>query len=103
MSSVKPHTAISLQEAVDRAPTLSQLSRLAADSAARLELVRPLLPPGMRNAVRAGGLDELGWCLLVPHNAAAAKLRQLVPAMLAKLQAADRPVSGIRIKVVRAL
>ena len=38
-------TALTLQQAVAQAPTLARLSELAAESAARLAIVRPLLPP----------------------------------------------------------
>ena len=41
------------------------------------------------------------WGLLVPHNAAAAKLRQLLPALMAALEAAGHPVPAIRVKVLR--
>jgi hypothetical protein len=94
-------TTISLQDAVGSAPTLARLSQRAAESAARLRAVQPLLPPGLRPLVRPGGIDEAGWCLLAPHNAAAAKLRQLIPALLLALQAAGHPVSAIRVKVAQ--
>jgi putative hemolysin len=96
------HVAISLRDAVDRAPTLARLSRMAAQSALRLRIVQPMLPAGLRELVRAGPIDEASWCLLVPHNAAAAKLRQLIPALLSCLQAAGHPVGAIRVKVERA-
>jgi hypothetical protein len=99
---VNRHTAISLQDAVDRAPTLARLSQLVAESSLRLQIVQPTLPPGLRTLVRAGPIDEGQWCLLVPHNPAAAKLRQLLPALQATLQAAGHPVGTIRIKVERA-
>jgi hypothetical protein len=95
------HTAISLQDAVDRAPTLARLSQLAAQSAQRLRIVQPLLPVGLRELVRPGPIDEKSWCLLAPHAAAAAKLRQLIPALLTHLQAAGHPVGAIRVKVER--
>lgn len=100
MNAVK-NVAISLQEAVGRAPTLAHLSRLASESGARLAVVRPLLPPGLRELVRAGAIDDKGWCVLVPHNAAAAKLRQLLPALQERLQASGHPVDAIRVKVER--
>jgi hypothetical protein len=91
--------AIRLQDAVEHAPALARLARMAAESARRLQIVQPALPAGLRELVRAGALDETGWCLLVPHNAAAAKLRQLMPALLRHLQDAGQPVSAIRVKV----
>jgi len=96
------HTAISLQDAVGRAPTLARLSQMAAESAAWLRLVRPVLPPGLRQLVRAGPIDEAGWCLLVPHNAAAAKLRQWAPTLIKHLHASGHSVEAIRVKVETA-
>jgi hypothetical protein len=101
VNSFKP-AAISLQDAVERAPALARLSRLAAESAARLRAVQPALPPALRELVRPGPIDETSWCLLVPHNAAAAKLRQLTPTLLQRLQAAGHPVDAIRVRVERA-
>jgi len=99
--SLPKHTAIRLQDAVDHAPTLARLSRVAAESALRLKIVQPRLPSALRELVRSGPIDEAGWCLLVPHQAAAAKLRQLTPALLETLQAAGHPAAAIRIKVSR--
>ena len=42
------------------------------------------------------------WTLLAPHNAAAAKLRQLAPALQAALAVAGHPVRTLRIKVAQA-
>jgi hypothetical protein len=50
--------------------------------------------------VKAGPLDAQGWCLLVPHNAAGAKLRQLVPALTAHLRSHNFPIEKIRVKVM---
>ncbi|MFV0680338.1 DciA family protein [Ottowia sp.] len=93
---------IRLQDAIEQAPTLAQLSQRATASAACLRAVQPLLPPALRSAVRPGNLEDGHWCLLVPHNAAAAKLRQLVPTLVAALQSTNHPVNTIRIKVERA-
>ena len=53
----------------------------------RLAAIREQLPDTLRDQVRAGPLDETGWSLLVPNGAAAAKLRQLLPALQATLDA----------------
>ena len=94
-------SALSLQQAVAEAPTLARLSEQVAEGAVRLAVLRPLLPAGLREAVRPGAPAPDAFSLLVPHNAAAAKLRQLVPALLDALQAAGHPVPAIRVKVVR--
>ncbi len=74
---------------------------MAAESAARLAVILPVLPPALRPLVRAGAPDGDAWTLLVPHNSAAAKLRQLAPALVSALSAAGHPVATIRIKVAR--
>ena len=55
-----------------------------------------------RTLVQAGAPDADGLTLLAPHNAAAAKLRQLAPALLAALDGAGHPVNAIRVKVLRS-
>ena len=92
---------LTLQQAVAQAPTLAHLSRLASESAARLAVVRAALPPGLRGLVQPGAPEGEAWTLLVPHNAAAAMLRQLAPALLAALTAAGHPVQTLRVKVAR--
>lgn len=90
-----------LQQAVAEAPTLASLSALAQESAQRLATIRPLLPAPLRGVVQAGAPDADGWTLLVPHNAAAAKLRQLAPALRDALTRAGHTVPAIRVKVIR--
>lgn len=94
-------TALTLQQAVAQAPTLARLGELASLSATWLQIIRPQLPPALRALVQAGAPDTDGWTLLVPHNAAAAKLRQLAPALARALADAGHPVAAIRVKVLR--
>jgi hypothetical protein len=93
------HHPVSLQQAADESPTLARLASLVRESSQRLEAVASLLPPGLRAAVKAGPLEGASWCLLVNSNAAAAKLRQIVPALQAHLRVRGWPVDTIRIKV----
>ena len=95
------HSAIPVLQAVDESPTLAQLSRLARQSSARLALVRPVLPPALRMLVQPGAPEPDSWCLLVPHAAAAAKLRQLLPRMMLALEEGGEPVQTIRINVMQ--
>ena len=90
--------SISLQEAAQAAPSLTRLYGLVRESSERLEAIRPLLPPALRACVQAGPIDEDG-CLLVNNSAAAAKLRQLLPALQAALRARGLPVRNIRLKL----
>ena len=95
----RTHQMMSLQQAIHAAPTLSHLSELVAQSQKRLGVILPLLPPGMRKAVRSGPLDGTDWCLLVDNTATAAKLRQLLPAMKLALEHKGMAVGQLRIKV----
>ena len=72
-----------------------------AASASRLDTIRPLLPPALRRGVLAGPIDDDEWCLLVPHPAAAAKIRQLLPALRSALETAGHPKRDIRIRVIQ--
>jgi len=93
------HFPISLEQAAQDSPALARLTERVRLSSDCLATVRPMLPPTLRTLVQAGPFDEGAWHLLTPSNAAAAKLRQFVPAILAKLQAKGLPVKEVRIKV----
>ena len=94
----RPLTAL---EAAERAPQLTSLTQRAQAARERLAIIAPLLPAPLRKSVRAGGLDEQSWCLLAPHNAAAAKLRQLAPSIAAALRVRGLPDLALRIKVAK--
>ncbi len=91
--------AITLQQAAQESPTLAGLASLARESGERLKAVESLIPPPLRKAVQAGPIEGTGWCLLVRGNAAAAKLRQLLPALAAGLRTRGYDVQAIRLKV----
>lgn len=93
------HQPLSLQQATQESPMLARLSELTRDSVARLEAVRPMIPAVLRPAIQAGPIDGPNWCLIVNGNAAAAKIRQLLPAMEAHLRSKGWEVSAIRLKV----
>ena len=88
-----------MQQAADESPTLARLAQLARESGERLGAVESLIPTSLRTAVKAGPIDGDAWCLLVEGNAAAAKLRQVLPAMQALLCDRGWQVSAIRIRV----
>jgi hypothetical protein len=79
-------------------PLAALLARVQA-SEARLAAVRELLPPGLREQVSAGPLDDAGWTLLVPGGGAAAKLRQCLPRLHEALAARGLAAAAIRVKV----
>jgi hypothetical protein len=93
------HYAVSLLQATEESPALAKLGALTRDSSARLRAVEPLIPPALRQAVQAGPIEGDTWCLLVKGNAAAAKLRQLLPALEAHLRRKGWEVSVIRLKI----
>ena len=86
-------------EACEGAPTLARLAALARESRERLEAVSFLIPGPLRSAVKAGPIDGPSWCLLVDNNAAAAKLRQVIPALVNRLQDGGWQIASIRLKV----
>jgi hypothetical protein len=90
---------VPLLEACEEAPTLAKLAQLARESRERLEAVQFLIPAPLRSAVKAGPIDETSWCLLVDNNAAAAKMRQVLPALIAELRRRGTQVNSIRLKV----
>ena len=88
-----------LAQAADESPTLSRLAVLARESRERLKAVEILIPVGLRSAVQAGPVDGSGWCLLVESPSAAAKLRQLLPAIQERLKVRGWDVQSIRLKI----
>ena len=90
---------VTLQQAADESPTLAKLTQLARESGERLKAVELLIPSSLRAAVKAGPIDGTAWCLLVDNNAAAAKLRQVLPALIAHLCDRGWQVTSIRLKV----
>jgi hypothetical protein len=93
------HQTVTLLQATQESPMLTRLSELSKDSVARLKAVEAMIPAVLRPAVIAGPIDGSNWCLIVNSNAAAAKIRQLLPAMAAHLRTKGWEVSAIRLKV----
>lgn len=93
------HHAIPLHQAAQESPALARLVDRVQASSSRLQAIRGLLPAPLRASVQAGPIDEGQWCLLVGSNAVAAKVRQLIPALMLHLQACGLSVQSIRIKV----
>lgn len=91
--------SVALGDALDRSDALTSLLRRLHESRARLQAIHEPLPEALRGRVRAGPLDDAGWTLLVPSGAAAAKLRQLLPALEDALRQQGWPALPIRIRV----
>ena len=90
---------VTLLQAAEESPTLARLAELARESGERLEAVQSLIPEALRPAVKAGPIEGTAWCLLVSNNAAAAKLRQVLPALQSRLCDRGWQVNSIRLKV----
>ena len=92
--------AFTAQQAVENSPTLARLAELVRESSARLATIESLIPETLRGAVKAGPIDGESWCLLVNGNAAAAKLRQLMPLIQARLLGRGWKITSIRLKIL---
>jgi hypothetical protein len=113
LRTVRVREAVSVVQAIGRAPNLASLAKMAALSAECLRLVTPLIPAPMRSGVQSGPLtliqplpatadsahSHTEWCLLAANSAVAAKLRQLAPALAAHLRTHGHDVQYIRIKI----
>ncbi|MEO8857414.1 MAG: hypothetical protein ABI343_10555 [Burkholderiaceae bacterium] len=96
--SLRQHS-VTLQQATLESPVLARLSDLTRDSSARLKSIRPLIPEALRSKVKAGPIDGMVWCLLLDNTAAAAKMRQLLPALQSHLRSHGWAIESIRLKV----
>lgn len=93
---------LTIQQAVGNSPSLTRLTDLVQESNDRLKAIEPLIPDSLRSAVKAGPIDGENWCLLINGNAAAAKIRQLIPVIKASLLLQGWKVVSIRLKVLLA-
>lgn len=91
--------SVTLFQASQDSPTLAKLTELSRDSVARLKAIEALIPSPLRSCIKAGPIEGTTWCLLLENNAAAAKVRQLLPAMAAHLRVKGWDVESIRLKV----
>lgn len=92
--------SITAHQAVENSPTLGRLAELVKESTDRLRAIEALIPENLRPAVKAGPIDGETWCILVSGNAAAAKLRQLIPLIQSRLLAKGWKVTSIRLKIL---
>ena len=90
---------VTLHQAAEESPTLARLAQLARESGERLRAIESSIPAPLRASIRPGPIDGTSWCLLVDSSAAAAKLRQLLPVLLEKLNGRGWEVTAIRLKV----
>ena len=95
-------TTFTAEQAIENSPSLGQLTDLIRESSARLKAIESLIPPALRASVKAGPIEADSWCLLVDGSAAAAKIRQLVPAIQQLLLGKGWKVNSIRLKILMA-
>jgi len=93
------HHPVTLLQATQDSPTLARLTALSDESVARLGAIQSLIPASLRGAVHAGPIEGPVWCLVLDNNAAAAKIRQLLPALEAHLRSKGWALDSIRLKV----
>ncbi len=92
--------ALTVRQAAEQSPSLARLTDLVRESSDRLQAIQSLIPETLRASVKAGPIDNDNWCLLVSGNAAAAKLRQILPLLQARLQREGWKVNSIRLKIL---
>jgi hypothetical protein len=93
------HHTVTILQATQDSPTFARLTELTRDSVARLRAIEFLIPVSLRSMVTAGPIDGPVWCLILSNNAAAAKIRQLVPSFQSHLRVKGWDVNSIRLKV----
>jgi hypothetical protein len=91
---------VTLNQAIGDSPSLARLAELVRESNQRLKVIETLIPASLHAAVKAGPIDGDNWCLLVTGNAAAAKIRQLIPLLQAGLLRQGCEVASIRLKIL---
>lgn len=91
---------IILGQAFGRDPVLKDLLGRAQRSEQLLQSILPLIPPALRQQIRPGSWDGNIWHILVPHAAAATRLRYCMPALEAHLRTKGHDVREIRIQVL---
>jgi hypothetical protein len=96
------HRAVTFSQAAENSPSLARLTELVQESNDRLKAIESLIPEALRPAIQAGPIDDDVWCLLVSSNAAAAKVRQLLPLIQSRLIGKGWKVTSIRLKILIA-
>lgn len=99
-SSHRPSKSVTFNQAIENSPSLTRLAGMVRESGDLLKSIELLLPAAMRASVKAGPIDGETWCLLISSNAAAAKLRQLLPTLQARLKDNGHNITSIRLKLL---
>jgi hypothetical protein len=91
--------ALPLAEALRSSKPLALLAERLRESKRRFDCIAPVLPSALAAQARPGPVDEHGWTVLVANAAVAAKLRQLVPLMAARLSEQGFADVPLRVRV----
>ncbi len=91
--------SVSAAQAAMGAGVLGSLVRQAQQAQSCLQELRSVLPPALLTQVQSGPIEGDLWTLLVAHPAAAAKIRQFVPALAAHVRTKGWPIQRIDVKV----
>ena len=91
--------ALPLADALQGSEPLARLAGRLKESKLRFECIEAVLPPSLAAQALPGPVDAHGWTLLAVTPAVAAKLRQLVPLLEARLIQSGHSSLPIRIKV----
>lgn len=94
-----PRLSVPVAEAMANSGNLASLLDRVQASTRRLVAAHAALPAGLAAHLSAGPLDEAGWTILAHSGAAAAKLRQCIPAIQQRLCLQGWPEVPIRVKV----
>lgn len=93
------HHPISLEQAAEEAPVLSQLMQKTRLSQQCAQSIADLVPAPLRPSLAYGSVEEGEWCVLVQNNAAASKVRHLLPLWVSRLQQQGLGVRRIRLRL----
>ena len=99
-SSPRLHRVLTFSQAAENSPSLARLTGLVQESNDRLQAIESLIPEALRPTIQAGPIEGDVWCLLVSSNAAAAKVRQLLPLIQTRLMDKGWKVTSIRLKIL---
>ena len=91
--------ALPLSDALRASKPLALLAERLRESKRRFDCIAPVLPARWSASAQPGPVDEHGWTVLAANAAVAAKLRQLVPLLAARMDESGFTTLPIRVKV----
>ena len=91
--------ALPLADALQASEPLARLAKRLRESKRRFDCIVPVLPELLAAQAQPGPVDAHGWTVLAANAAVAAKLRQLVPLLAARLAEQGFSDLPLRVKV----